>query len=230
MDVPMKTIICILLLAVALTPAFAGKMYKWIDKQGTVHYTQTPPPQEQAVNKAKEMKVSTNTVKPERKRGKLYCGEDVLPKLKESAAINITNLQQNIYGWEDSIERRKKDRDQMMKRNSYSLKYSTDALARYNREDAEDHCKIGWAKAQLKSMDGDRDKIIDRYHSVNQAIEDVEERKLNECGTDDRSGFIVVDEKYREFTKCNDRYDRELRKLKKEMKNAKRNYDMVNVK
>ena len=225
----MKLILYIVCLALISTPVFSGKLYKWVDKQGNVHYTQTPPPKSQVKEAAKEMNLSTNTVKPEKKRGSFYCGKDELPKLKESAAINITNLQHNIYGWEDAIERRKEERSNYMKRRSYNTKYSAETLHRYNRDDAEDRCKIDWAKAQLESLETEKEKIIERYHTVKKAIDDVEKKKLKECGKDDRTGFVVVDEKYKEYMQCNDRYNRELRKLRQEMKKAKSNYKLVNI-
>jgi len=224
----MKFVLSMVCLALISTPLLAGKLYKWVDKQGTVHYTQTPPPKNQ-VKEAKEMNISSNTIKPEKKRGNYYCGKDELPKLKESAAVNITNLQHNIYGWEDSIERRKEERSRYLKRSSYKTKYTSEAIQRYNQDDAEDRCKIDWAKAQLETLEGEKEKIIERYHTVKNAITDVEKKKLKECGKDDRSGFVVVDEKYREFMQCNDRYDRELRKLRKEMKKAKSNYKLVDI-
>ncbi len=207
-------------------PLYAGKLYKWVDKEGNVHYSQTKPLDESApeAENAEVMNVSSSVVKPTRRRGELYCGEDVLPELGESAARNITTLQERIYDWEDSIERRRERRAEYAKRN--------DSLDRrranpFDTEDDEDRCKIDWAKAKLAELAGDKEKIVDRYNTVNTAIEDVEKRKLAECGTDDRTGFVVVDERYRSYKKCVDRYDRELRKLKQELRNAERDYKMV---
>lgn len=38
-------VVCALLLAATATDAIAGKVYKWVDKDGNTHYTNTPPPE-----------------------------------------------------------------------------------------------------------------------------------------------------------------------------------------
>ncbi len=47
----------LLLLALALSAPVAAKIYKWVDKDGKTHYTQSPPPKDAA--RSKTMKGST---------------------------------------------------------------------------------------------------------------------------------------------------------------------------
>ena len=91
--------------AVALMPfSVSAKMYKWTDAEGNVHYTQTPPPA--SAQESKSMKVQTGSNVRVRKRGKnLYCGDQRLPRVSDKAAVAISNLENNILGWEDNIER-----------------------------------------------------------------------------------------------------------------------------
>jgi glutaredoxin len=42
----MKALALIVALMLAIAPATAGKLYKWVDKNGNVHYTDQPPPPE----------------------------------------------------------------------------------------------------------------------------------------------------------------------------------------
>ncbi len=42
----MKALALIVALMVVIAPATAGKLYKWMDKNGNVHYTDQPPPPE----------------------------------------------------------------------------------------------------------------------------------------------------------------------------------------
>lgn len=42
----MKTLAWIVALMLAIGPAAAGKLYKWVDKDGNLHYTDQPPPPE----------------------------------------------------------------------------------------------------------------------------------------------------------------------------------------
>jgi hypothetical protein len=82
-------------------------------------------------------------------------------------------------------------------------------------------------RSQLSSLQGEKKKIFSRHKTIESAISEVEEKKATECGVDDRTGFITVDEKYNETVQCNKRYDRELRKLKRELKKAERNRNLV---
>ena len=52
-------------------------------------------------------------------------------------------------------------------------------------------------------------------------------RKVAECGTDDRTGVIKVDDKYRDYQRCIRPYDRELSKLKRKIRSAKREAELV---
>jgi len=42
----MKAFVLIVALMLVIAPATAGKLYKWVDKNGNVHYTDQPPPPE----------------------------------------------------------------------------------------------------------------------------------------------------------------------------------------
>ncbi len=207
--------------------ATAGKLYKWVDKDGTVHYTQTSPPEAAAADDAEELNISTATIRPTKKRGRYYCGRDELPRLSGTTAVDISNLQNKIYDWEEAMERRETERSGYVKRRYYNVENYNDALRRYNQDNSEDRCKVAWAKKQLGMLQGDKKKIVARYDDIKSAIEELEGRKLRECGKDERTGFIVVDEEYREYMQCNKRFDDELRRLKRELKKAERDRDLV---
>jgi hypothetical protein len=224
----MKRLPILLLTLLISFPLHAAKLYKWVDKDGNVHYSQTKPldaASPEAEN-AEEMNVSSSVVKPTRRRGKMYCGDDLLPELDDSKARNISTLQRRIYDWEDSVNRRRERRADYAKSNDSLDRRRTNP---FDREDDEDRCKIAWAKARLADMQGDKEQIVGRYETVKKAITEVEEQKLAECGQDDRTGFVTVDDEYRRHRKCVDRYDRELRKLKKELRTAEREYEMVDM-
>jgi glutaredoxin len=50
----MKTLALIIALMLAIGPAAAGKLYKWVDKNGEVHYTDQPPPPEAKTTERKK--------------------------------------------------------------------------------------------------------------------------------------------------------------------------------
>jgi hypothetical protein len=223
----MKEALLLLLLLLFSTQVVSGKLYKWVDKDGTVNYTQTPPPDAAADDTAKEMNISATALKPTKKRGKYYCGNDELPILNRSAAVNISNLQNRIYDWEEALERRQTQRSEYIKTRHYSVKRLNESLQRYNHDDMEDRCKIEWAKNQLSLLQGEKNKIVSRYDDIKSAIKEIEGKKLRECGKDERTGFIVVDDEYKEYMQCNKRFDNELRKLRHALDKAERNRSLV---
>jgi hypothetical protein len=226
----MKKVLLILVFLLTPLQAFPGKLYKWIGEDGTVNYTQTPPPPETTPQgNAKEMIISSTVIKPVLKHGQYYCGNDKLPKLSDSDAVNISNLQYKIYDWEDALERRKTERGESLRRSSYSAKRLNEVLRRFNNDDLEDRCKIAWARDKLASLQDEKEKIYTRYDTIKTAVDEVERRKLIECGKDDRTGFIEVDEQYREYMKCNKRFDRQLKELKRKLKKAENNRDLVDI-
>ena len=52
----MKILALIVALTLAAGPAAAGKLYKWMDKDGNVHYTDQPPPPEAKAIGAQEVR------------------------------------------------------------------------------------------------------------------------------------------------------------------------------
>lgn len=50
----MKALVCIIALVLAAAPAAAGKLYKWVDKDGNLHYTDQPPPPEAKTSEQKK--------------------------------------------------------------------------------------------------------------------------------------------------------------------------------
>ena len=215
----------------------AGKIYKWTDKEGNVHYTQTPPPQSTANSKPEQMKVSgAASVQPE-KRGKYYyCDTNQLPNLSRSkAASNISMLREDIANWQYSIQQQQQQRVDEMKRlsqyNGYrSSSYGNsinDTVSRYDKKIAVIQCKVDWAEKKLADYKQDTGKITQRYNDINKALDEIEERKVKDCGTDDRTGWVAVDDKYREYQRCVKNYDREINRLKRQQRDAKRDYELI---
>lgn len=51
------TVIAVLAAALAVSPAFAGKMYKWVDEAGNVSYQDRPPPEGRGRVEEREVRV-----------------------------------------------------------------------------------------------------------------------------------------------------------------------------
>ncbi len=51
------TVVAVLVTALAVSPAFAGKLYKWVDEAGNVSYQDRPPPEGQGRVEEKDVRV-----------------------------------------------------------------------------------------------------------------------------------------------------------------------------
>ena len=215
-------------LLMCLVPAANAKMYKWTDAEGNVHYTQTPPPA--SAQQSKSMKVRTGTTVRVRKRGKkLYCGKRALPRLSDRPAVAISNLEGNLLGWEDNIERSKEDRAKYIKSNAKRATTSrfNKRLKRYDDEVAELECQVAWARKELEKRESDREGIVAHAEDLDALVTELKRRKVAECGADSRTGIIRVDDAYRDYQRCVRPYDREIRKVERSLKKARRDAKMV---
>ncbi|MCH9673221.1 MAG: DUF4124 domain-containing protein [Gammaproteobacteria bacterium] len=209
----------------------SAKTYKWVDEQGNVHYTQTPPPS--GAQKSKQLKVQTERVVKVSKRGKrLFCGNRSLPtsRRKGRASTEIANLQQNIPDWRADIDRVKERRNEFVKRNAGRLRRAStkSRMDQFNQKIAETRCAIGWAENRLAELDGEKGEIVKYHQELEKTYAQVQRRKVDMCGADERTGIVKVDAKLRAYRNCVRPYDRELKKVKRKMKTAKRDVDLIN--
>ena len=85
-------------------PAMAAKLYKWTDENGTVHFSQLPPPKNVA-HKTEKLNVNAPSVKPRKLGRDLYCGDSRLPSVDRSPELNIKVLKDTIVNAEVAMQR-----------------------------------------------------------------------------------------------------------------------------
>jgi uncharacterized protein DUF4124 len=216
--------ICIL----SFMSSVSAKMYKWVDEEGNVTYSQTPPPEGSNVTK-EDVKVSGQTLKPYKKGKYMYCGNYKLPRISDRPESAITMLEENIIGWRDQITNIKKQRGDYTKRNAknYSTNSYAERIKSYDVKIKEQNCKLEWAKVELESLDDDRNKISEKYDNITVAIKELEEQKAISCGSNNYEGVVVLDDEAREYFKCIKKFDRELKKMKKQLRTAKKQKKMI---
>lgn len=219
-------LVCLCLLA--FTFSVSAKMYKWTDAEGNLHYTQKPPPE--SARESKQMKVRTGSVVRVRQRGrKFYCGDLVLPSVSKRPATAIANLRARLLDWNDNIERINEQREKYIKANAdraTTARFS-ERMREYDEDVAQRECQIKWAKEKLASLESDKDEIIQHYKDLEALQAQVVARKKSRCGDDTREGVIVVDNAYRDYLRCIEPYDRELKKLKRSLRKAKKDAELV---
>ncbi len=168
-----KTLYCIfgrlfcLLLIVAPSSAWSGKMYKWIDHDGQVHYSQIPPQKNQVKDESgapEKLSARANTIPATRKGDFAYCGKIKLPgPLYEPKKI-LLGLGSRLESWNESLQKNEQSltrqlRELGSKNLQKSNKYNRSRNVSYNnrandsrkntaRKIKEYRCALAWADRQ----------------------------------------------------------------------------------
>jgi len=210
------------------TSPVSAKMYKWVDDEGNVTYSQTPPPADSNIEK-QDIKVSGQTVKPHKKGKYLYCGKSRLPKVSERVDSAVSMLEENIIGWKDSNTNIKEQRGEYTKKNSkdFNTKRYTDRIKSYDNRIKENSCKIEWAKSELTNLEDDKTKIYENYDNLGKAIKELEREKVLSCGSNNYEGIVVMNDESREYFKCIKKFDREIKKIEKKLRTVKRQKEVI---
>lgn len=220
----------VVLLSTLSQPLLAQKLYKWVDKNGVTHFSQTPPPEQEATGaKVQQLEArDTRELKPRREGRHLYCGEERLREYGDHAATKIANLEQQIIDLKRNINRMMERRADAINRSwTYQKNAHSSEVKGYDTQLAVERCKLGWAEDQLAELSGERKKIAERASTMSVAIEDIERQKVASCGVDNRTGFIKVDEGYRAYLDCVAPFDREIKKLQREQRAVERDRKLV---
>jgi len=222
--------ICLLLL-LPTTNVMADKVYKWTDDNGVVHYSQVPP----SVNSAKKadvMQQAGGAVKPRRRGHDFYCGDSRLPELHDNPARAISTLKSGILRWEDMIDRARerniKNANNFTGERSYryGVQSRHEQLRRLDSEIAEYQCQISWAEGKLKGYVEKEKAIVGDFQSLTAALERIQAAKERECGTKP-TGWVANDESYRLYKDCSRNFQREEKRIERELRAAKKNVKMI---
>ena len=208
--------------------AHAAKMYKWTDKEGNVTYSQIPPPVDTNV-KQESIKVSEKIIKPSKRGKRMYCGKSVLPTINKRPERAISMLEESLLSWRDNVKYNKE------RRNEYASKYSkrfgkpsyAEQFKTYNNKIKEIECKINWADLELEKLEGERKKIFKNHSNITSALQELKDKKISTCGSNQYSGLIALDDKAREYFKCAKRFDREIKNMNKKLRTSEKNVKMI---
>ena len=165
----------VLALAVlSATTAAQAEFYKWTDADGQVHYSETPPPDQQA----EEIQVNTKTATPapeqaQEQGGTKVCGSLTLPKERPDPLTNIAMYRHAIKVWQSFI---KENMD------------STDEASR--KAVADRRCAIEYAEQQLQGLaDAERgveenlEEAAERLEESREGLKECEELEAEEVGS-----------------------------------------------
>lgn len=213
---------------IGISDVHAEKLYKWVDEEGNVTYSQTPPPADSSVQQ-ENIDVSQSIIKPRKRGKKMYCGKSALPNISNRPEQAISMLEENILTWRDNNANTKEQRGEYTSKNSKNFDKLSFAksLRTYDDRIKETDCKINWAKEELENLSGARTKIVKNRDNINDALRELENKKISTCGSNHYSGLVVLDDEAREYFKCEKRFDREISNMKKKLSSAEKNVKMI---
>ncbi|MCW8919969.1 MAG: DUF4124 domain-containing protein, partial [Sedimenticola sp.] len=82
--------------------ALAAKMYKWVDENGEVHFSQTPPIQDESSVPQDQIEIQTTSgsvLVPTIVDGQPFCGELKLPMPRDNRQLSSKTLNEKIKYW-----------------------------------------------------------------------------------------------------------------------------------
>ncbi len=136
-----------------------AQFYKWTDESGQVHYTQSPPPAQQA--EKIQLKTGTSNKKPAvapptEKDGVLVCGSLILPKKRLDPVTNIAMFKQARAIWQKYIDENSEKDDEA------------------SRQGVSDRrCAIGYAEQELRALSEVEQDINTNYERVTEELEEL---------------------------------------------------------
>jgi len=158
------SIVCFLAMAMS-SPAWSGKLYKWVDKNGQTHYSQIPPQKNQGKAKSTvSEKSGASSIPATRKGDYAYCGDLKLPgPLYEPKRI-LSSLGGRMESWRKSLRSNEESLTKQLRalgsktrqKNTYSSRNrdvtytdrSAEQRKRTARKIKEYRCALAWAARQ----------------------------------------------------------------------------------
>ena len=152
---------------VATSPAWSGKLYKWVDKNGQTHYSQIPPQKDQLKDpKGVKEKSAGSSIPVHRKGDYAYCGDMKLPGPLFEPKRMLLGLGDRVESWQKSLRESEQSLtkqlrylgEQTRQKNTYRRSGSnisyTDTASEDRKQTArrikEYRCAIAWAERQKK--------------------------------------------------------------------------------
>lgn len=173
-----------LLLALTMHSAQAGKLYKIVDKDGNVTFSQFPPQEPRDDVQVDAVSINNSSVTHISGSGKnLRCGSIGLPRMDKTDPEKMLELEELRAEWQRELESGTDLQDVTWRMQ----------LARFNisRDPAESgqvkrdlQCAIKWVDSQKGDVANARQQLQDRAKSLDQRITRLKAERDRACGTE----------------------------------------------
>jgi ribosomal protein L19E len=216
----------LVLIGALLLPAgdAAAQLYKWVDENGQVHFSQTPPPAVTATNPTFQS-VNINArparaVHPERTGSTLRCGSMMLPQERSDPAIYIANLRRTLDSYQEQERAAQAEHSRLLdERRSHS---GTERASMFDhqieaakRRWDEVSCALEWSRQELVRLDDVRTQFIQSHTELEQELAQLEASHAA-CNAEGK-GLLVGPEAQRVY-QCEQQYNNRIRELRDQLR------------
>ena len=203
----------IVLFCVFATPAHAAKFYKWVDEQGIVHLSKS-----QAAVQGMAAARTAATIEPAPLGSGLYCGSVALPGKTSNLVNYIGKLNMEIRSSEETLHSLHEQLQQLA--DSPAQHSEMDKQAKLEKSVAEHQCRVDWMSKELAWAYRERDKAGKPASAYAGELERLKRDKVAECGPDRHSAELVMDNEYRRYHDCVQRFDQDIGRLEAKLHTA----------
>lgn len=230
------------LLLVLASQGHAAKLYKWVDKEGNTHFTQTPPPNDEADADSVTVKQSNVATIPVTRKGDYeYCGSKRLPGPYDDAKSILRGLANHEEDWRASLRSKEKSLNRAIKDESrywdgqLRSRYRSSS-GNYNRDRQESlvkeieslRCALDWADKKRTGLRTQEREFASKMKATERAYQAALDAAIQSCGYkpknyDDRN----YDRDLAKWNRCMRKHDSKLGRKKDSMQDAKQMYEQL---
>ena len=208
-------------------PVAAGKVYKVIDENGKVTFTDKPPmPAEAASVKTEQLDVqedSGNRTALTQLGNSQFCGHLKMPVDNDYGSQYLERIIHARQQWERQLERLEKTISQPS--SSYYSRYNKPAYNKNtspeNLEKMRDYrCGIHWANNTESALKQEKADLISTVDKHNKYLNELIQRKAASCGSEPEFGVPNFTQRKSAWRKCSQEYDSLIREGQRALSEA----------
>lgn len=235
-----KPVLSLFMLLIALvfyhSGLHAAKMYKWVDEDGGVHFSQTPPLNNEtpvAQDQVQVHQTSGAVLVPALVDDQLYCGELKLPLETDRQRLSVKRLNDQVKHWSQSLERSTQALEQFLapkKRSRYTSSYQkkstfNEDLARYQKPVNEYQCAIEWANGKMDQVRESESAHAEARSKARQDLDVATAQMYRICGDEPEkyNEYGKKRERYLEWRRCTRKHSEVVREMRDRLRAVERN-------
>ena len=229
----LKALFACIVLSLLTSDLFAGKLYKIVDENGNVTFSQYPPATQE---KAKGLTIEEKKVRNESEttlvvKGETeFCGKIQLPRQRERKEYFFSEIANRMKYWEQDLERKegqlRKNQENYLKQSQYRSKYRSSAyqsnhhLERNKKlqESMKDlRCAISWGNKHQEGAVKAKAEMSNELARLQSALDKLTEQRYRACGEEPIYDPTLKDNKRQRsnWSKCSRRFRSDISKLER---------------